>query len=138
MGIPLRFTIKKEFMRFPFAPFLRSMGAIAIDRSKPGKGQKGGRSSVDAMIDLFKQYPKLVIAVTPEGTRSYNPNWKTGFYHVAMGAGVPMFPGYLDYGTRRAGVGPAFKPTGNVEVDIEKIKDYFRGFKGKIPENGVH
>lgn len=137
IGLPLRFTIKKEFMKFPFGPFMRSMGAIAIDRSKPGQGQKGGKSSVDAMVDLFEEYETLFMIVTPEGTRSYNPNWKTGFYHVALKAGVPMLPGYLDYAKREAGIGPAFVPTGNVDEDIEKIKDFFRPIKGKFPENGV-
>lgn len=125
-------------MKFPFGPFLRAMGAIPIDRSKRKHGDTGGKSSsVQAMIDLFEEHEELVIIVTPEGTRKYQPNWKSGFYHVALGANVPMYPGYLNYAKKEAGVGPKIIPTGNLEADIESIKDFYRPIAGKFPENGV-
>jgi 1-acyl-sn-glycerol-3-phosphate acyltransferase len=131
MGAPIRFTIKKEFMRFPFGGLLRSMGAIPIDRSKNTR-------MVDAMIQIFRETPgDICILVTPEGTRKYQPRWRRGFYHVAMGANVPIVLGYLDYAKKEAGIGPAFYPTGDIDADMEKIMDFYRTKTARFPENGV-
>ena len=135
MGVPLKFTIKKELMGFPFGGLLRSMGAIAIDRSAKGGFRK--RSMVDAMADLFDETDQLVVLVTPEGTRKYAPRWKTGFYRVAQQAKVPMVLGYLDYKLKHAGVGPVYDATGDMTADIEKIKDFYRTKTAKFPGKGV-
>lgn len=136
MGVPLRYTIKKEIMKFPLGNILKALGAIPIDRTKKGKVSKRN-SVVDAMVDLFDEREELVIMITPEGTRKYAPKWKTGFYHVALGAKVPILLGFLDYKNKVAGIGPTFYPTGNLDEDIEKIKDFYRPIKGKYPEQGV-
>lgn len=109
MRIPVRFTIKKEWMRTPLGPLLRALGGIAVDRNRTGAMKV---SMVEAMIDLFKDHDELIILVTPEGTRSYVQEWKSGFYDVALGAGVPVFLGYLDYAKKEAGVGPYIFPNG--------------------------
>ena len=75
--------------------------------------------------------------VTPEGTRSYAPKWKTGFYHVAMGAGVPIAVGFLDYKLKQAGIGMIIDPSGDLEGDIEVIKEFGRKVTPKYPENGI-
>ncbi len=134
LGIPVRFTIKKEIMKFPLGPLLRALGAIPIDRS-PKMNKKA--SMVHAMIDLFKEKDKFCVMVTPEGTRSRARRWRTGFYHVAMGANVPLLLCFLDYKKKHVGVGPLFHPTGNMEEDIEKIKIFYRGITAKYPEKGV-
>lgn len=134
LGIPVRFTIKKELMKFPLGPLLHALGAIPIDRS-PKMGKKA--SMVHAMIDLFEKKDKLCVMVTPEGTRSYAKRWRTGFYHVAVGAKVPLVLCFLDYKKKHVGVGPTFHPTGNIEEDIEKIKDFYRSKTAKYPEKGV-
>ena len=130
MGIPLRFTIKKELFFFPLGPILSAFGGIAIDRSK-----KGGM--VGHMIELYKDRKELFILVTPEGTRSKAKNWKKGFYHVALGAGVPISCGYLDYAKKEAGIGPTVLPTGDYEKDLEIIQRFYRGVTAKYPEQGV-
>ena len=135
MDVPLRYTIKKELMVFPLNLLLKSMGAIPIDRT-PRKGLKK-RSMVDAMVDLFGTRDQLVILVTPEGTRSYSKKWKTGFYHVAHQAGVPIVLGYVDYKKKHAGVGPVVHPSGDAEGEIEKIKDFYRDKTARYPEQGV-
>ena len=123
MGVPVRYTIKKEIMVFPFGPILKALGAIPIDRKRSKNLAAGKKDSmVDAMVRLFDERDELVILVTPEGTRSYAPRWKTGFYHVALNAKVPVILGYLDYKNKHAGIGPVIYPTGDVEADIEKIK----------------
>jgi 1-acyl-sn-glycerol-3-phosphate acyltransferase len=131
MEAPIRFTIKKEFMRFPFGGLLKSMGALPIDRSKNTR-------MVDAMIRIFKETPgDMCVLVTPEGTRKYQPRWRMGFYHVALGAGVPIVLGYVDYLKKEAGIGPAIYPSGDIEADLEKIMAFYRTKQGKFPEQGV-
>lgn len=130
MDIDLRYTIKKEAMVGPLGWLLKNMGALPVDRKK-------NNSLVDAMVSILNNADRMVIMITPEGTRSYQPRWRKGFYHAAVGAGVPIVLGYLDYPKKEAGVGPVFYPTGNVEADIEKIKAFYRTKKGKYPEKGV-
>lgn len=130
MDVDLRYTIKKEAMIGPLGWILKNLGALPVDRSK-------NNSLVSAMIDILNNADEMVIMITPEGTRKYQPRWRKGFYHAAMGAGVPIILGYLDYPNKEAGVGPIFYPTGDVEGDIEKIKDFYRTKKGKYPDQGV-
>lgn len=131
MEAPIRFTIKKEFMAFPFGPLLKAMGALPIDRFKNTR-------MVDAMVRIFKETPgDMCVLVTPEGTRKYQPRWRRGFYYVALGAGVPIVLGYLDYAKKEAGVGPTIYPTGDIEADLEKIMAFYRTKTAKFPENGV-
>ena len=131
MDAPIRFTIKKEFMRFPFGGLLRSMGALPVDRSKNTK-------MVDTMVRIFLETRgDMCILVTPEGTRKYQPRWRRGFYHVALNANVPIVLGYLDYARKEAGIGPTFYPTGNIEADMEEIMAFYRTKTARFPENGV-
>ncbi|WP_345225396.1 1-acyl-sn-glycerol-3-phosphate acyltransferase [Hymenobacter koreensis] len=127
----VRLTIKKEWTEIPIlGKLVLSLGGLPIDRSK-------NNSTVETMIELFKQNPELIILVTPEGTRKYQPRWRKGFYHAAVGAGVPILLGYLDYEKKEAGVGPAVYPTGNYEADLETIQSFYRTKKGRYPEQGV-
>lgn len=130
MDVDLRYTIKKEAMVGPLGWLLKKLGALPVDRSK-------NNSLVNAMIDIFNNSEEMVIMITPEGTRKYQPRWRKGFYHTALGANVPIILGYLDYSKKEAGVGPIIYPTGDVEGDIEKIKAFYRTKKGKYPELGV-
>lgn len=131
MNVPLRYTIKKEFMVFPFGPLLKAMGALPIDRSKNNK-------MVDAMVSLFQEHQEdMCVLVTPEGTRKYQPRWRRGFYYVALGANVPIVLGYLDYAKKEAGIGPTIYPSGDVDADIEKIQAFYRTKTARFPEQGV-
>jgi 1-acyl-sn-glycerol-3-phosphate acyltransferase len=94
LDIPVRFTVKKEWLRFPFNLFMKPLGAIGIDRSPKIPGQPR-KSMVEAMTELFKNKDELVVMVTPEGTRKKTTKWKTGFYYVALNANVPISLGYL-------------------------------------------
>lgn len=134
MKIPVRFTVKKEWLRFPFKSMMKSVGAIGIDRSPkvPGGERK---SMVEAMTDLFNGRDKLNIMVTPEGTRSKRTKWKTGFYYVALNAKVPIGLGYLDYKEKIAGVGKLVFPTGDIKKDMKEIVDFYKNITAKFPEN---
>ncbi len=133
MGIPMRFTLKDQLMKFPFNLIFSPVGAIAIDRSpKVAGGER--KSMVEAMTDLFNQNEHLNIMVTPEGTRSRREKWKTGFYYVAVNAKVPIGLGYLDYENKVAGVGGMVYPSGDIKKDMKEIVNFYRNIKGKHPE----
>lgn len=133
MGIPLKFTIKKEWLESPMGWLVRRMGGLGINRSpkKPGEPRQ---SMTEAMVELFGKYPVMAMMVTPEGTRSLRKQWKTGFYHVAVGAGVPVALGYLDYKRKHAGVGPIIHPSGDMDADLRKIMAFYKDIAPKHPE----
>lgn len=133
LKLPLRFTIKDTWMKFPFNLFLEPVGGLAIDR-RPRQETGERPSMVEAMIELFKTHPgELALAVTPEGTRSLSKTWKSGFYHVALGANVPILLGYLDYDKREAGIGKVIHPSGDFEADMREITDFYRNIIPKYP-----
>ena len=132
LHMPVRFTIKKEWMGFPLGWLFRALGAIAIDRNRDS-GQKK-ESTVEAMAALFKDSEKLAVLVTPEGTRSLRTEWKTGFYHVARLAGVPLVLGYLDYEKKEAGIGRILIPGEDMAADMKLIMEFYSGVKAKFPE----
>jgi 1-acyl-sn-glycerol-3-phosphate acyltransferase len=133
LGVNVRLTIKDSYMKFPFGPFVRAMGGIGIDRRVKKEGQERP-SMVQLMSDLFKTHPKLVMLVTPEGTRAKQEQWKTGFYHVATTTGVPIALAYMDYAKKKTGVGKIIYPTGDYEKDMAEIMDFYAQIHAKFPE----
>lgn len=131
MDVDVRFTVKSEWTTNPWLGWLvKAIGALPVDRSR-------NNSLVNGMVKLFDQYRELVILITPEGTRAYQPKWRKGFYYAALEAGVPIVLGFLDYKKREAGVGPVVWPTGDYEKDLEEIKAFYRTKTGRFPERGV-
>lgn len=133
LGVNVRITIKDSYMKFPFGPFVRAMGGIGIDR-RPKVAGEARPSMVQVMSDLFKTHPKLVMLVTPEATRAKQENWKTGFYHVAINAGVPIALAYMDYDKKKCGVGKIVYPTGDMEKDMAEIMEFYSTINAKFPE----
>jgi 1-acyl-sn-glycerol-3-phosphate acyltransferase len=80
----------------------------------------------------------MYLVFSPEGTRSYNPNWKKGFYYIAQKANVPIYICYMDYERKIGGFHSIFYPTGNVDEDINYIKGILSEYKGRFPENGIY
>lgn len=135
LGVNPRFTIKKEFNRFPFGKMITNMGALWIDRS-PKEGQTERKSMTQVMAELFSEAEApLSMLVTPEGTRSPSPKWKTGFYYAALEAKVPICMAFMDYKTRTTGIAQCFMPSGNIEEDMKIIMDFYRDKEGKYKEN---
>ncbi|TXB67182.1 glycerol acyltransferase [Vicingus serpentipes] len=128
--IPVKFFIKKEWFFFPMGFLFDLMGGVPVDRSK-------NTNLTDEIAKSFEQNDKMAMMVTPEGTRSYSPDWKKGFYFIAQKANVPIILGFLDYPNKEAGFGPVFYPTGDIDKDIEEIKSFYRTKKGRFPEKGV-
>jgi 1-acyl-sn-glycerol-3-phosphate acyltransferase len=131
LKVKVRFTIKKEWLRFPFGLFIKPLGAIGIDRGPKKEGQK---SMVDAMAELFDDKEELTILVTPEGTRKNVKKWKSGFYYVAEKAKVPIVLGYLDYKNKISGIGPVIYPCGDYEKDLRTIQEFYATIPPKFPE----
>ena len=129
LDVPLCFMGKSSLFRWPFGRFMREMGGIPVDRS-------GSHNMVDQMIAEFARRTTFMLTIAPEGTRGKVRQWKTGFYHIAMGAKVPLVCGLMDYAKKRGGLGPAIWPTGNYDQDMEKVSAYYRACTPKYPEMG--
>lgn len=129
-GVKLKYLGKHQLFRFPFGFIFRALGGIPVDRTSK-------HNMVEQVVEEFEKRTKCIIALSPEGTRKYVPKWKTGFYHIALKAGVPIVLCYIDFEHKTVGIGPVFHPTGNIDKEIEEIKSFYRNIKGKYPENGV-
>ena len=124
-----KFLIKKTWMKFPFNIIFKPIGGIGVDNKNISENKSS--STIDFMVKLFNQKRELIIMISPEGTRSKNANWRTGFYRTAILAKVPIVLGYLDYQKKTAGFNKVFFPTGNLELDLKKISNFYTQFKGK-------
>lgn len=104
------------------------LGGIPVDRSK-------SHNVVNETVRLYKEHANLVVLVPPEGTRSKVTTWKSGFYHIANNAGVPILLGYVDATRKEAGLADFFYPTGDIEADMKLIRSFYADKKGLIAEN---
>ena len=119
---------KHTIFKAPFGPLMRWLGSIAVNRE-----QANNLVAASAQAIRDADGP-LQLIVPPEGTRSKTRYWKTGFYHIARTADVPIVMAYMDYAAKRSGLGPLFEPTGDIEADMNAIKAFYAPFKGKNAE----
>lgn len=127
LGLRVSFLGKDSLFTGPKGPIMRWLGGIAVDRSV-------SKDRVAEMIEVFRNHDRLVVGLTPEGTRKKVKSWKTGFYHVARGAGVPIVPVYFDYSKKTVGIGPPFYPTSDVDSDIAYLQGLYHAEMGRRPE----
>ena len=127
LNIKANFFMKKEWFFFPMGYLMRSLGGVAINRDKK-------MHMTDAMAAEFDKHESLCVAITPEGTRSYNPDWKKGFYFIAEKAGIPIVFAALDFKKKEIKLGEQFIPTGDVDADMTQIKAYYKEINAKFPE----
>lgn len=124
MGLEIHFMAKAELFRGPLGWLLRALGGVPVDRRAPngvvGQAVEGLRG---------RQTHWLVIA--PEGTRKRVERWKTGFWHIARAAQVPVVCAYFHYPERRIGIGPAFGMTDDLDTDMARIRAYYAPWVGK-------
>ena len=130
LGIDAHFLAKDSLFRWPMGGFMRDMGGISVDRS-------ARHDMVRLMIDEFARRDRFALTIAPEGTRSRVQTWRTGFYHIALGAGVPMVVGLMDYGRKRGGLGPAIMPTGDYRADMARIAEIYQDVTPRHPERGI-
>lgn len=115
IDMPITWMIKDVWTRPPFGWLVRRAGGMGIDRSR-------SHGVVEQMIAELKRRDDLYLVIPPEGTRNRTEYWKSGFYHIAVGADVPIVPGFLDYSTKRGGFYDPIHPTGDVRRDMEAIR----------------
>jgi len=128
IGGKTSFMMKKEWFFFPLGLIFKAVGGIPVNRGR-------NTSLVDQMATLFAKRKKFHLAITPEGTRKANPNWKKGFYYIALKAQVPILLIGIDYLTKTITAGKIVFPSGDIEKDMYEIKSYYKDFRGKHPEN---
>ena len=116
---------KQSIFKAPFGGLMRWLGGIPVNRA-----QSSNLVAASAQAIAEADGP-LQLIVPPEGTRSKTRYWKTGFYYIARTAQVPIVMAYMDYATKRSGLGPLFQPTGDIEADMTAIKAFYAPFKGK-------
>jgi len=124
--IKVTWMAKHNLFFWPMGWFMRAMGGMPIIRHE-------NRNVVDTMVDAFKEVSSLVLVVPTEGTRQRTEFWKSGFYHIARQANVPIVPSFLDFGRKRGGFGPAIDISGDLRVDMQYFRDFYAGMKGKFP-----
>lgn len=128
IGRETGFMMKKEWFFFPLGYLLKYMGGIPVYRSKR-------TSMVEQVVKTIRESKTFHLAITPEGTRSANPHWKKGFYYIAMEANIPILLIGIDYKTKTITAEKVITPSGDIDKDMTEIKQYFKQFHGKNPEN---
>lgn len=119
LGIRPSFMGKKSLFEGPQRRFMLDMGGVPIDRSKKG-------NYVEQVARAFAEADELALVIAPEGSRTFTGSWRSGFYHIAMAAGVPIVPAWVNNATMRGGIGPAIMPTGDYRADLARIAAFYR------------
>jgi 1-acyl-sn-glycerol-3-phosphate acyltransferase len=127
MKLKFNWIGKHTLFRWPFGLLFKAIGGIPVNRSI----QTG---FIHRIAELYHNNNALIIAMSPEGTRSKTEHWRTGFYYIALEANIPIALAYVNYPEKKAGIGKYFMPSGNIQQDLEIIKKYYASKKGKYPD----
>ena len=119
LGIKPSFMGKTSLFKWPMTNFMLDMGGVPVDRTKRGK-------YVDQVAAAFEASDELALVIAPEGSRTFKGAWRTGFYHIAMAAGVPIVPAWVNNKTMRGGMGEAMMPTGDYRADLAHLAAFYR------------
>jgi 1-acyl-sn-glycerol-3-phosphate acyltransferase len=126
LGLRIDWIGKHTLFRRPFGSFMRFLGGTPITRVE-------SEGIVAQVVEAMKGRERYILGLAPEGTRKRVERWKTGFYHVARQAGVPILLTYFDYDHKTVGLGPTFEPTGDIDRDMAEIQAFYRGRTGRHP-----
>lgn len=127
MSMPLNWVAKHSIFWGPFKYLFVAMGGIPLNRDTT-------QGFIQKNIEIFQQREHFVLGLMPEGTRSKADHWKSGFYHIAQGAGVPIAFAYMDYSKKIVGVGKVIQPSGDMQADMEIIREFYSDKIGRHPE----
>lgn len=130
LGRKLHFIGKHSLFKWPMGGFMRALGGIPVDRSAP-------QDLVSQVVAEFDAHDRFILVVAPEGTRARTTEWKTGFYQIALKAGVPIVVAGPDFPTRRGVFGPVIRPTGNYAEDMKPAFAFFRTITPRHPERAA-
>lgn len=126
MGRQVRFIGKHSLFKWPMGDFMRALGGVPVDRRSP-------QDLVSQIVTQFDSHDDFVLVVAPEGTRSATTRWRTGFYQIALKAGVPIVCAGPDYPSKRGVIGPTIHPTGDMEADLKPAFAFFRTLTPRHP-----
>ena len=118
LGLDAGTMIKDSAFKGPMGPLLRWFGAIPINRKSP-------KGVIEQSVDAFNSKPSLLLLIAPEGTRHAAPDWKRGYYHIALGAQVPVLPAAADYRKKVVTFGPLLHPSGDYPADFAKLLAFY-------------
>jgi 1-acyl-sn-glycerol-3-phosphate acyltransferase len=124
--IPARYIGKHTLFRWPLGGLMRRLGGIPVRRHT-------SQGLVEQVVAEFGRAEEMALVLAPEGTRSRGEYWHSGFYRIAVGARVPIVCGFVDYATKTIGLGPAIEPTGDVRADMDRIRAFYAGKRGRRP-----
>jgi 1-acyl-sn-glycerol-3-phosphate acyltransferase len=127
LGIRATYLGKDTLFKAPFGFVFRWIGGVPVDRQSP-------HNVVAQMIEHLENRDRMILAISPEGTRKKTPRWRTGFYWVALGAGVPIVPVVLDFSRKRYVIHPPQVMTGDAEQEIAHLQTFFRAEQACRPE----
>ena len=127
-GMKSNFLMKKEWFFWPLGSIFRRMGGIPVWRSKH-------TSMTDNLAETAQRLSVFQLCITPEGTRKLNPEWKRGFYYIAQKANIPILLYGVDYEKKLIRCTKTIVPNGDIDSQMKEIKEYFKDFKGRYPEN---
>lgn len=130
LGFRSHWVGKASLFRWPLAGLMKQLGGIPVDRSR-------SQNLVETMIAEFARRDDFILTIPPEGTRGAVRQWRTGFYYIALGAGVPLVCGLMDYGRKVGGLGPAFMPTGDYAADMKKVAEFYFRVTPKFPDRAM-
>lgn len=124
LGLEISWMAKKALFRWPHGGFMRWLGGVPVNRGV-------SEGLVGQVVAEYKRRDKFLLCILPAGTRARGVQWKTGFYHIATGAGAPILPLKFDYGRKVMTFGPLFQPARDVAADMAKLRTHFVGTQGK-------
>lgn len=127
LGLEIEFMAKKEIFFFPLGPILRLLGGVPVNR-------RAAHGVVGATVQAILAKPVCWVVLAPEGTRRRADRWKTGFWHIARQAQVPVCCVHIHYPDKTFGVGPTVAMSDDMHADIQKLRDYYAPFRGKHRE----
>jgi 1-acyl-sn-glycerol-3-phosphate acyltransferase len=124
LGIDIAFMAKRELFRGPLGWLLRRLGGMPIERS-------AAHGLVEQIVARVRSAPRLWIGIAPQGTRRRSDHWKTGFWHIARRAGVPILPVAFDYAAKTIRIGPLFQPSADLAADLASLTAFYAPFRGR-------
>ena len=126
----IKFLAKRELFRAPFGYLFRQLGGIPVDRFN-------NNNFVDQVVAMYNESDSFAVALSPEGTRKKVDRLRTGFYHIARKAAVPIILLALDFENKEFRFSAPFYTSANEEADLQKIIHFFHDVKGKNPGLGM-
>ena len=128
LDLRIHWVAKIQMFWGPLYYLFTFLGGIPVDR-------KSSQGFIEQIAERFNQTDEMVLTIAPEGTRSKTKQWKSGFYHIAVSAKVPICLAYIDYSKRTLGFTQVLYPSGDIDADMEIIAEFYNNIKGKRPQN---